>query len=461
MRPSNLLVTAVLGCLAGCSSLVHETALDKAGQPGVSYFLPKRLHKVSYTVSQVAGGDAEAIGKKYDEALQALASAGVAKQKAVEEEKQRKAAFDQAVAVAGKEGSQQAQDLARRAQSEHAVAQDALALAKTSYDAAQALFIQYGKLRQGIGGDSAQCKVEMSIEAQPLVPDETQPRIAVLRHSYTRDDHLTITTTPSGLLAGANGVATDRTGDILVAVAQAAFALGGGGGVPMVAHGLTPDDDGDGDEPVCHPGKYAQTIDFSDDKMIADFSKMLGDRATGFTLERRSGGVTGESKNAPKLDGKSCPLGVLAPFDQGCDGLAYRRELPYLLELKQGETVADVMMITMPQGSPVAYVPYNVGLFVKNEFNVTFADGMLVSSEVDKPSELLSLAKLPVDMARGVMTVLTDFIQLRVDYTGKQAALAQGETAEAITVVEDQTARVKALADYQKALQELREAAGE
>jgi hypothetical protein len=458
---------AFLALSVGCTSLIREEPLTN-GSPGISYYLPKRLHKVSYVVSRDVDADDPNYEEQYTAALEALLTAARDHEVAGEVSAAKDAELEHEKRIDDKEKTPDSAQKKLRAESEAFVAKTDLDSAIGAYEKKKKEFAKIASLKgSGDGHATGECKVSLSIEPQPLVPDSTQNRIANIHHLFTRDDYLTISTTASGLLSGADGASTDKTGDVLIAIAEAISVVTTGTGsarLETATPAFTPKKPA---PPRCKVGSYVQVVDFSDPTIVSTFNDSLQDRAPGFSLY---------GPDLPKTDynvaegDKTCPnqLVYKLPFTN-CDGLAYRRDLPYLLGLvrsevkyekdEKGDTVQkvnnvveDITTISMPQGSETAYVPYNVGWFVKNQFNVTFQDGMLVKSEVDKPSELLSLAKLPVDMARRVMTVLTEVLQFRVNYSGGQTELNETEASRKRALIERDTAQVKALTDYEAAL---------
>ena len=66
-------------------------------------------------------------------------------------------------------------------------------------------------------------------------------------------------------------------------------------------------------------------------------------------------------------------------------------------------------------------------------------NGMLKDRDVDRPSEFLALVTLPIEVSRSVMTILTDFIQLRVDHSSAetQSVEAQTKQLEALELLKD------------------------
>ena len=108
-------------------------------------------------------------------------------------------------------------------------------------------------------------------------------------------------------------------------------------------------------------------------------------------------------------------------------GLAYRRDLPYLLKLVSDDEVLAYSTFSMPNLSNIYHVEYEASSFVKTDMKTTFENGMLTNTALDRPSEGLAIAALPITVLRAFTTIITDIIQIKIDQTGKESDLAAKE----------------------------------
>lgn len=157
-------------------------------------------------------------------------------------------------------------------------------------------------------------------------------------------------------------------------------------------------------------------------------------------------------------------------------GLAYRRELPVLLyAFSQSATVENrctaepprrdectilgSWLLEIPNSSPIEVLPAKSGLFVQTDLKFEFDQGMLISHDAVRPSEIARVAALPVEYAMSILEIPAKIIQLRVNLGTQQTALTTNETA-AITA---EIARLEALQrlDEARKAEDDKEASGE
>lgn len=451
-----IIILSFTTLLAGCSTLINDHSVkappDNGNNAGIHYFLPKRLHNVTVKVTRPSKGEDKEIEKAFAQLIKAATSQSEA----------TKNLSDKKVELKNAEALSKARpdvptlvEKVEEAKAAVKIAEQNLEKANNELTAAQSV---YDDLKSPKIDDQSNiiCNVALEIKPLDLVPDPEESHAATLNHLPWRDDVLKITTTSSGLLSGAEGSSTDRTADILIELAQA-VTLFGKGFQPELKSLNVPEIK---KEEKCITGIFSSTIDFSRDSDLKSLNKELNNRVTGLEIkvsgwsnkkivsdyfdntnktvqEEIKSGTTDESDPDPFES--TCPLGASKDDGSGCNGLFYRRDLPYIVKLIRDDSVIYSTLISMPQLSPIAAVPLDTGGFVKTTYNVTFENGMLKTYDVNRPSELLALVKLPVDMARGIMSILTDFISLRVDYSSKETALAQAEKdrLEAITALQN------------------------
>ncbi len=103
------------------------------------------------------------------------------------------------------------------------------------------------------------------------------------------------------------------------------------------------------------------------------------------------------------------------------------------------DKVLATSLVNMPNGSPIARVSFDSGGFVKTDHKVVFEDGMLKAHDVTRPSEVLSVASLPLKVVRAMLTTVTDVFRLRIDIDSTETSAAEQQLAllEAIRALED------------------------
>ncbi len=423
--------------LISCSSqmIISRDAPITKVKMGTSYYLPKRLHKLTLTKTLEIKNNSDA-EKKIANKVNIKNEANKAKIKFEELRGVGK------LTPSGK-GKDSAIKEAHISEGKYKYMENMSAIADKG--AASAL----EKLKET---EEKNCiyKISMKVEQLALVPDERYSYIAQLNHSYFRSDDFKINTTTSGLLSSAFAEGEDKTGDIIVAIAKTiAIAFGGftPPTIPPLNMLLDPPKDTD---KTCKSNtiKNVGIVDLSKkdevNNFVTLFTKDVGlPKLNDLKLSVSGYGVHindnldlnkyDEDKHCSLYKGKAiCPIKdkkiIGYDYKDFYSGLFYRRELPYVIKL-EGEKIFDTALIFMPNASPISKVDFKAGMFVTSKHDVTFENGMLTSKSSNRPSEALGLVSIPLDVAKGVVGVLTEFIQLKINYVSNNETLATKEKA--------------------------------
>jgi hypothetical protein len=462
-----LIVVLISG---GCSEvIVTRRVVEGTVSEGVTYFLPKRLHQVTVKMTLVQVNE-ESVKKARDEVVKTAIVLKALQSKIAELEPQVASLKATAEAIAavppGTPSSPALPDAVKKFDATSGELEGARILARVAASDYEHALIRVGELerelaaREGVSGEEvASCRYDSVIKVVPLklVPDDRYPFVAKLNHNPFYDDKLVLRTTPEGLLTGATGESTDRTGDVLVTIAQTVamfmtgVPVGGVGSFQMPAFKATRDrkKDGDGDkEPAsCPPGGTIERIvDLASTRehvSINAFLREYGLRMDKLTrnlveLEERpcdpecAAATMSDARRGHVRERKKPPLTTAA-------GLLYRRDLPYQLTFSRCQPPAtggscddkdptwapiSSQMVFLPQRSPIAQIGFKGGGLVTSNADLAFSDGMLTTMDTKRPSEVLSVVKLPLNVVRGMTSVITEIISLKVDYATKDAAYA-------------------------------------
>lgn len=114
-------------------------------------------------------------------------------------------------------------------------------------------------------------------------------------------------------------------------------------------------------------------------------------------------------------------------------GIFYRPLLPYKVSIstydrpKKEWEVFNAYVIQTENISPLISVDISRSYFVKRETTLMFNTGVLTSTEVKKPSEVLGLVKIPLEIATAIVGIPQQLLQFRIDYSSKQTSLLQNQ----------------------------------
>ncbi|MEM7387501.1 MAG: hypothetical protein AAF514_21395 [Verrucomicrobiota bacterium] len=105
----------------------------------------------------------------------------------------------------------------------------------------------------------------------------------------------------------------------------------------------------------------------------------------------------------------------------------YRSGLPYIVEISNGEkNVALNHLIMMPDESPIEELSLRRGAFVKVAYTLDFENGMPSSIQASRPSEILGIVSLPIEILKSISSVLP--YQRNFDSFNTAAALIRAQT---------------------------------
>jgi hypothetical protein len=408
--------------LISCSTVKSNMVDGQNIQEGISYFLPKRLHKVKITANPIKG-DESTIRKVQEDYEKAAA----VKIKAQEEYKTADSEYKKAEEIAknavGEEAKKEADKQSGLAFANLKVKENALGKACANETTAYEKLEKVLELARDTSTGACNYLVKFSVEPQPLVPDHNYGFVAKLKHYLQRTDEMKITTTDTGLLSSTESNSIDTTGDILAKLAQSIISFGVQIPIPSVKEKRV-----EKVEKPCKSLEIDSIVDFSRPTDI----KQLNARLQKINMRLQVCGYHIDQKCDEPKD--SCELKVTGPSKvehYGNGGLFYRRELPYLArlwDLNDGNKIVADTLVLMPNLSPITRLDYPAGLFATSKQKVDFKDGMLVSYNTERQSEILGLASIPADVAQSMISAITQFFRFRIDYSSSQLELAKKQS---------------------------------
>lgn len=421
--PSALVAFALL---PGCSLVQSTSQPDGTSAEGVVYYLPKRMFQVDIERKLVPP-------EKLEAELKAKAAASQAAQAELEKAKGESAKLQ---AVADELEAIKAPSEAQKAAL--AEAGKAAAAAKAQLDASvkaeTAAGEAYTAAKTSVinATPTGECRTTMAIKPLALGPDPALRFSADLSHSILRSDQLTLTTTPTGLLSGATGQGKDETADIILSLTNALAARRGGSGdlgIKSTAKLFGA---------PCPAGRASRLTDFS-----TKANNSLNEALLKFNLKLELSPDNTEPKAASviqsvctAISSKRCSDAEPYPGEdketyRAANGLVYRRDLPYLVNLTDTTDSSRVLnaQVQMPNRSPTELVRFPTGAFTTVSYAVSFDQGMLTSVAATRPSEVLGFAKIPYDVAVALVRIPAEILKLRVDVKTQKVSLAEKDLA--------------------------------
>lgn len=165
-----------------------------------------------------------------------------------------------------------------------------------------------------------------------------------------------------------------------------------------------------------------------------------------------------------------CSTGTIAPSapsanspSDASSGLQYRLAVPYILKIQEatpncaeGQLVDscwhDVFSrIVMAENRSAIYsIPIERAAFVTNTYHLTFTDGALTKNIVTKPSELLALMRLPLDVVDTILDIPFKQMERLTTRETKEQALYTAQKS-AIDAQKEAITANRAFMDYMAA----------
>ncbi|MGQ7828944.1 hypothetical protein [Altererythrobacter sp. Z27] len=418
MRRAIAMIVCV-GMIGGCATVQTSERQLSAVEPGLTYFLPKREAKLS----------AERKLLNEAELTKALATKKAELEKANGEVKRIDGEVKletRRLADAAVQANEQAKrEIAARLAvlaSDLGAAKQAQAKATGEVDSLEASLLALRTAPKGSCAFSYSAKLEL----MELSPDRDWIFIADPAHNPFRDDETKLVITMDGLLSSANVVAADRTGDIIVEAASAIASFGTAIPGGIEAFGQTEEEVA---EDCQRPTKFSLRFDPGKGESLAWLNLELARSKYPFRVE-----VAGSS--AAQVDSSD----LSQAGQQGA--LFYRSALPVTITLRQCRSgVAcsasssdsdpiDAALVMLPQAGPISHIPMRSSAFVKTTNDVLFENGMITSWTANRPSEVLEVVRLPVRIAKSIVSVPAEIFQLRVNLSDQQKGLAESQKAQ-------------------------------
>lgn len=86
--------------------------------------------------------------------------------------------------------------------------------------------------------------------------------------------------------------------------------------------------------------------------------------------------------------------------------------------------------VLLPDKSVIGGIDVTRAAMVKKVTSIDFKEGMLASVNVDKPSQALAAAEIPLSIAKAILSVPGEILQLKIDTTKDKTALYQAQLNE-------------------------------
>lgn len=288
--------------------------------------------------------------------------------------------------------------------------------------------------------------------------------VADLNHRYVlsyvpdaaASDTVEITVDPAtSLLQTASSTADDKTGELIVAIARSAATIAQlvaqsseAAGTKTVIFEELIDPAQDITEVVKRMNGVAMrhaAARYSDLKCSGTPDKEAIERCQGYTAWRTVAPIsfatcqattqecrreTTHDAASAKTDSAPVPVRIPVTPSRDCaGGVCYRAAIPYRIEFTLNKTNYYSTVVSLPNETPTMLWSFNRTAFVKRINNAEFQNGMLKKVHLEKPSEAVEVAMLPVNVVKAVFESITGVFKFRVDLTNGEKSFVDAQKA--------------------------------
>ena len=252
------------------------------------------------------------------------------------------------------------------------------------------------------------CTQSAKFEILKVEPDTEHHYIAFFKHGITRDDVIDLKI-KDGLLSGAETTVTDRTLDIVLELAKSA-----GLGLPTIQSVPAAQPP----ETECAAFVRSAVIDPTVTEADNEISSLLAESNFLIKIERPNSAA---SMNFTATDSKY-------------PGLVYRRKLPYIVTIceKNGGsdncgTEKQETQYRLPDSNSIMVMPIKSGRFVTTKHKLEFDQGEPTQVKIEQDSEVIALVSFPLTLAKAILSVPAEILQLKFDYKSKETNLVKAQ----------------------------------
>lgn len=401
-----ILIAMLVGCASTESIVISNRAEKEKIEEGIVYSLPIQLVKVVYNRKVIDSAEA---AEKKQKAKDAIDSTNKEINKISTAEKelvQLIRSIPQAPNKAALEATLNLDLTRTKAQKlrlTNILVQQKKAFSISNTEYVQSL--QYGKAFSE--------QIEITPEAP--IADTTNTFYARMNHQGTYSDSLEIVT-KNGLLDGAVGQSEDKAGEIVVSLARGISGLVRpylGIRLPEIAFlniGPPPDGAVCIKQPVV---SITRVIDPSNQQDIKILNKQLYRGCIELGVKKPETIQTNALKNL-----------------KNANGLIYRQPGSFTFIVsdilgKNEKAEIQSIRLKLIQGGQIGVISMPKGSFSKNEYDVSFSNGMLSKSKISQPSEVLGAVMILPNVLKEVFAFPTELIQLKVDYSSSKKELVE------------------------------------
>lgn len=263
-------------------------------------------------------------------------------------------------------------------------------------------------------------------------PDSNNQFIAQPNRGPFSADTIEIKTTAAGLLSGGNGKSEGQLDEILVKVAQAYASLGAD--APEVNNKTA--------QPYFAEDilKARKAVAAKSKEEIEELQRCLQNEGQfSYEIDLRNDGWGSDLTAQMKKSAFCYSFTLVSPKSMAqvndvkgsYDGLMYPRKTTVHFKLHDNvkNKFVKSLFASVIDGRTLGYIPLPRGVFATNEQEFEFKDGLLTRYKSITQNELVEVFALIPRIGRALMSIPTEMLKFKVDYSNQEAAYYQASEA--------------------------------
>tara|TARA_R110001583_G_scaffold195354_1_gene372138 strand:+ start:1839 stop:3182 length:1344 start_codon:yes stop_codon:yes gene_type:complete len=257
-------------------------------------------------------------------------------------------------------------------------------------------------------------KDTISMSVSDPYPDSENRLRATLNENYITSETIEIKTTAAGLLSGGASKSEGQLDEIIVSTVSAINALTGRLDKSSKSSSLYFTAPPKGAKCIVAPKPEIFTFIINLDD--PDWASNLA-----MSLEKTSFCYNVELKTPVNKK-------TLSPSEH-YDGLVYPQKMQFRFDItnKEDNSFIETLHVTAIDPTTFSYISLDRGLFVTNEYEYEFTNGMLTRYKATKPNEIVEILSIPVDVAKAIISIPAEILQLKIDYSSKEEAYIKAQ----------------------------------
>lgn len=109
------------------------------------------------------------------------------------------------------------------------------------------------------------------------------------------------------------------------------------------------------------------------------------------------------------------------------EGICYRPAEPFHFVIKEDDREIHRQTRLLPVQNRIAHIDISRAALVEKITVIDFENGMLKQVDIQKPSEALAIASLPVEILKAIVAIPAELIQLKIDTTDRDQKLIDAQ----------------------------------